>query len=146
MVNYSKLCVTCSSAARHNRLPKLHKCPLNYNGSSKGMEASAAAQSVKELFYNANLCVRRYVMDDDATTKSKLRHSYKDLIASGRMDKEDWPKCSNGRKKPDKGELPIDHPVIDVVKDKNHRKRCFAEPPAQFPGERQTAERRLCIL
>ena len=41
----SKMCATCQSAESNGTVAKEHKCPKNYSGSSKAMEADAALES-----------------------------------------------------------------------------------------------------
>eukprot|EP00957_Ditylum_brightwellii_P086317 6568033-Ditylum_brightwellii.AAC.1 len=45
-----KLCGTCNSAKKEGREPEIHSCLKNYDGSSKGMEAHAALELVKQVY------------------------------------------------------------------------------------------------
>jgi hypothetical protein len=47
-----------------------HDCPRNYEGSSKGMEASAALLLTKEMFQNGNVIIDKIVADDDSSMKA----------------------------------------------------------------------------
>jgi hypothetical protein len=114
----SKRCIKCERKITHN----VDFCPRNYDGSSKGMEAVGAIRSVTRLFDTLGVYIRTYVMDDDSSTKAILRHSYK---ARG-LGKADWPRTPSGYKKQDTGQLPLAHPEIQFLADKNHRVRTFA--------------------
>jgi hypothetical protein len=43
------------------------------------------------------------------------------------MTNEDWPRMAAGRKKNDNGQLPLSHPKIEFLVDKNHRVRTYAK-------------------
>ncbi len=66
-------------------------------------------------------------MDDDSSTKSILRHSWRDLVESGILDMLDWPRTLSGTKKKDTGQLPLLHPILDFLADTNHRVRTYAK-------------------
>jgi hypothetical protein len=70
-------------------------CSKNYDGGSKGMEAYDAVENVNSLFPN-KCYVKTSVMDDDASTKSMLRWSYK--TAKELYDME-WPTTKANNKK-----------------------------------------------
>ena len=122
--NYSKSCKQCQSDEKTNKTT-VHDCSKNYDGSSKGMEAHGLFDCVLDLWKDTKLVVDRFVIDDDATTKSYVRHSYKELVSDGRMDRKDWPRTEGGNEKKDTGRLPLDHPPVEFCADLNHRIRQF---------------------
>jgi hypothetical protein len=91
----SKRCSKCEAKKEH--LPEF--CSKNYEGSSKGMEATGALRNFLNLFDSLDVYVREFVMDDDASRKTILKHSYKTLLDAGFFDMVDWPKNKDGRKK-----------------------------------------------
>ena len=67
----NKACRSCEAAKRAGRQPKQHDCRKNHSGSSKAMEASAAA----ELFTNVTKSKVKFSTcagDDDSTTELHL--------------------------------------------------------------------------
>lgn len=124
--NYSKHCKLCQVAESKNQPAAAHECSRNYEGSSKGMEAHGLLACVVQLWETSKLFVRRFVIDDDATTKAHAQHSYKALIDAGRMDKTAWPRTEAKHRKKDNGKLPLDHPPVIFMADRNHRVRQFA--------------------
>ena len=76
---YAKTCRTCTNAEKKKRDPRAHKCPKNYAGSSKAMEAQEALQLVKDLWQVPKAWVKRVVSDDDSSIRSILCHSYKSV-------------------------------------------------------------------
>ena len=65
------LCQVCQEAVANNRVPTMHDCRRNHEGSSKSMEANIAVQ----LFGNAvkgGVCYSTYVGNDDSTTENQL--------------------------------------------------------------------------
>jgi hypothetical protein len=119
----SRRCSKCE----HNKIHPLFVCPKNYEGSSKGMEAEGALRNVRLLYNEKNVFIETFVMDDDSSTKSILRHSWKLMVDSGILDSLDWPRTASGAKKKDSGQLPLLHPIIDFLADKNHRVRTYAK-------------------
>jgi hypothetical protein len=116
---YSKHCRKCSSYGIKNGATAEdcppHNCPRNYDGSSKGMEATAALEMVKDVFGDVALkaYVAEMVIDDDASTRALLSHSLRELALN--VTDFEWPVDENGKKLPkskDIGQLPLDHPVI----------------------------------
>ena len=97
----------------------------NYEGSSKGMECFGLMECVLQLHNKYDICVEQFVLDDDATTRAYLKHSYQELIDAGRMEPADWPRDKHKRKLDDKGKLPLSHSVIQFVADINHRVRTW---------------------
>jgi hypothetical protein len=116
----------CSKCEREKAHPE-NICPKNYVGSSKGMEPEGALRNVKLLYEEKDVVIQTFVMDDDSSTKSILRHSWKLLVESGLLDMLDWPRTKSGYKKKDNGQLPLLHPPIDWLADKNHRVRTYAK-------------------
>ena len=128
---YSKQCITCSNFTRRgyqeDNMPK-HKCSKNYDGSSKGMEATAALEMVKRVFEHEHVkaFVAEMVIDDDASTRALLRHSLEELLV--KVTDFNWPRDVKGRKLPKNvGKLPWDHPVIKFLADLTHRIRTFGK-------------------
>jgi len=84
-----KLCSVCvppktdkNTAESSNSSTRRHRCPLNYSGTSKGMEASAAVECVRGLFRtttNLDNCPPAFVdvviSDDDSSTWANLQQS-----------------------------------------------------------------------
>jgi quercetin dioxygenase-like cupin family protein len=77
--------VKCSPAAKKEINPLPHLCPKNYKESSKGMESTGLKSCVLCLHNKHKLMVETFVIDDDATTKAHIHHSFQELITSGRM-------------------------------------------------------------
>jgi hypothetical protein len=55
-------------------------CSKNYEGSLKGMEAAGALTNGMGLFNTLDIYVRESCMDNDASTKTTLKHAYKTLL------------------------------------------------------------------
>mmetsp|Transcript_10307 Transcript_10307/g.18777 ORF Transcript_10307/g.18777 Transcript_10307/m.18777 type:complete len:85 (+) Transcript_10307:970-1224(+) len=71
-------------------------CPANYEGSSKGMESEAIVEMIRNGYEDDDGFIIGFVcMDDDATTRSQLRHSWADKIEEGTMSEADWPQGQN---------------------------------------------------
>jgi hypothetical protein len=130
---FSKQCLKCCAFSRQglavDNYPP-HNCSKNYEGSSKGMESSAALQMVKEVFEHDTVraCVTKMVIDDDASTRALLSHSLSEL--ANRVVNYKWPVDSKGNKIPkakEVGKLPFDHPVITFLADLMHRIRTFGK-------------------
>jgi hypothetical protein len=73
----------------------------------------------------SNAYVATIVTNEDSTTRAKLSHSMAERVAAGTMTKAERrykPKKQGhlGAKKPDKGELPLEHPEIDTNLDPIH--------------------------
>jgi hypothetical protein len=80
------------------------------------------------LFNSLGVNVREYVMNDDASTKTILKHAYKSLMdGAGLFDMVDWPRNKKGNKKEDRGELPVLNPIIAFIANCNHRVRTYAK-------------------
>jgi hypothetical protein len=126
----SNYCIKCARKIEHE--PEL--CPKNVECSSKGMEAIGSAKIVGELFDNYEAYICEYVGDDDASTKKVLRHSWADEVRAGIRLEKDIPRNKDGKKKPDNGLLPIEHPEIIWQADKGHRVRQFANKLFKLSG------------
>ena len=120
----SNTCAKCSADKPHP--PEL--CPKNVDCTAKAMEAIGSADIVHKVFKNYPAYICEYVGDDDSSTKKVLRHSWQDEVDHGLREEKDFPRNKDGRKKPDNGLLPIDHPAIIWLADKGHsRVRQFAK-------------------
>ena len=71
-----KKCNTCSRFGEENEMYKPHKCPLNHEGSSKGMESEAALQIVCEMHekHKQLIYIKGIISDDDSTMRALLKH------------------------------------------------------------------------
>ena len=72
----SKKCTKCSKSSAKNVTAPPHKCPLNYDGSSKGMEVEAALDIVTRIGkeHNGRVFVKAIVSDDDSSMRALLKH------------------------------------------------------------------------
>ena len=70
------MCATCLEAENKNVDAKPHKCPKNYSGSSKAMEADAALEAYEDLYEmsEGTVVIGCIVADDDSSMKSFLKH------------------------------------------------------------------------
>ena len=118
----SRRCSKCEYKITHPS----NVCSKNYAGSSKGMEAEGALRNVQLLYEEKDIIIEQFVMDDDSSTKSILRHSWQMMVDIGILDQLDWPRTKSGAKKKDNGMLPLLHPIIDWLADANHRVRTYA--------------------
>ena len=113
----SKVCSKCEAGTEHEEA----LCPKNYNGSSKGMEASGALENVQNLFENNKCYCHTIVMNDNSSTKSILQHSLEEKKIQS--EKEgltfEWPKEGNKKVK-NIGHLPIAHPEPLFLADLNY--------------------------
>ena len=71
-----KDCGICKWAKKNNVEVRRHTCPMNYEGSSKGMESTAALLLTIKLFVEKGVAVEEIVADDDSSMKALVRHSY----------------------------------------------------------------------
>jgi hypothetical protein len=115
----------CAKCAR-NKVHPFYVCSKNYEGSSKGMEAEGALQNVRLLYQKKEVFIETFVMDDDSSTKSILHHSWK-LLELGILDKLDWLRTASGTRKRDNGQLPLLHPIMNFLADKNHHVCTYAK-------------------
>ncbi len=68
------------------------------------MEAFGAIKLVTAVFDFNDAYVSIIIGDDDSTTRSNLKHSYKELMTSGKWaNKDKWPKTKGGKYVDDKG-------------------------------------------
>jgi hypothetical protein len=63
------------------------------------MEVTGALRNVLHLFKSLDGYVREYVMDDDASPKTILKHAHKTLLDASLFDMVDWPRNKNGKKR-----------------------------------------------
>ncbi|CAG2233936.1 unnamed protein product [Mytilus edulis] len=70
----SKNCRTCSYWEGKGTEAALHDCPRNWYGTSKGMEPDVGVSLIKKL-EEKKCTVSTLIMDDDATTMSKIRQN-----------------------------------------------------------------------
>jgi hypothetical protein len=100
-----------------------HHCPKNHVGSSKGMEAKAALDCMNKVWMHTKITafVEIICIDDDASTKAYLQHSFADLISNNLP----WPKNKKGEPKTgkqyDKGKLKKEHPAIKFLANLSHQ-------------------------
>jgi hypothetical protein len=64
-----------------------------------------------------------------------LRHSWEDQVKAGTLD--EVPRYKDGRKTPDNGCLPIEHPIIIWLAEKGHRVRQFANKVFKLAGKKK---------
>ena len=104
----SKMCATCQSAEANGTIAREHKCPKNYSGSSKAMEADAALESYVSLFREneGTIAFSHVIADDDSSMRAILRHPQR-----------------NG-----KGKLPEEIPAPEWYCDPSHRTKVVAKP------------------
>jgi hypothetical protein len=134
--NYSKSCGKCtlhSKKMERQKTPNLpvseHRCPKNHTGSSKGMEAKACLDCVVKVWSHGEIpaFVRLICIDDDASTKAYLAHSFFDLDAKGLPRPKNKKGEQKTGKRNDKGHLIRDHPAIVFLADLSHRIRTFGK-------------------
>eukprot|EP00978_Attheya_sp_CCMP212_P026795 scaffold88833_cov40-Attheya_sp.AAC.1 len=121
----TKHCRACEIRKKNDMEKVEHEdCPANYEGSSKGMESEAIVKMIRQGYEDDDGFIIGFVcMDDDATTRSQLRHSWADKIEEGTMSEADWPCEKSGKKKPDKGKLDLHMIVPYIYADPTHRKK-----------------------
>jgi len=86
------------------------------------MEARAAVSLVTSVFESGDDCLAHLVTNDDSSTCSNCKHPLKELVATGRMQKSDWPKTKGSANVSDKGKLPLFVRAIDsYFADPSHR-------------------------
>ena len=119
----SKRCEKCARNIPHD--PSI--CSMNYDGSSKGMEAHAAAQHVQFIWENYNAFIYECVMDDDSSSRAVMRHNQERRLELGLISS--LAKTKSGNNSKDNGKLPKCHPPILELCDHNHRTRGYAKKP-----------------
>ena len=71
--------------------------------------------------------IKKIVCDDDASVRANLRHSWRALIAEGKMDEKDWSRTASNYCKKDHGQLPLYIPELTFLADPTHRIKVFAK-------------------
>jgi hypothetical protein len=89
------------------------------------MEAQGAAFNVNGLYQNFKCYTKKLVSNDNASTKSVLRWSYRQ---AEELLKVVWPRTGANNKKKDNRLLHILHKPIGFLADANHRVKTFAGP------------------
>ena len=76
IIVYAMKCTKCHASHKNCSPVEEHDCPLNYVGSSKGMEATSALEMVTVIFteHNGHIFVFAVVSDDDSTMRAKVSH------------------------------------------------------------------------
>ena len=143
--NRSKLIIGIKPMSLTCRKCTDNLCPKNYEGSSKGMEATKAARIVKRLLETFNVYIVEYVSDDGSSCRKILTHSYRELILEKRMTEGEWPRNNSGRRKPDNGLLPVKHPAIKFLADKGHRVRSSFKKTLRIGQRTKSHEPRLYV-
>jgi hypothetical protein len=141
-VVYSKMCTTCTNAAKAGLQPAAHRCSKNFDDlkSSKAMEGAAAVQHCMNVGAQpTGAYVHTLVTDDDSTVRANTKHSYKaeadrDYPGWTRRANTNWPffNMDNSKVPPkpvflmDKGLLPLQCPkVTEWLSDIGHRVKCI---------------------
>ena len=103
------MCAKCLEAEANDTDPVPHKCPRNYHGSSKAMEADAALAAYEDLhrMSNGTVTIGHIIADDDSSMRSLLKHP-----------------TMHHRK----GALPEDLPEPEWLADPTHRTKVMAKP------------------
>lgn len=141
-----------------------HRCPRNYEGTSKGMEATVAVLLVKVFFDDTKRlkdCPPAFIdiviSDDDSSTWAYLQQSL-----TQRLDRENeknallglpsvtmnncafWPKDGNGKAKKDKGQLSVDElaPRFNFA-DFNHRTKVLGKHLYPLTNNRKDSGKQL---
>ena len=166
-----KLCSVCKSPQSSQKDSKMsskharnHRCPLNYEGTSKGMESAAAVECVRELFHcttDFKDCPPAFVdviiSDDDSSTWANLQQSLtqrllklnEDNLAAGlpillAKQAPFWPKNKQGQPKKDYGKLSMEElpPRINLA-DPNHRTKVLGKHLYPLTTQRKDSGRRI---
>eukprot|EP00957_Ditylum_brightwellii_P005353 408471-Ditylum_brightwellii.AAC.1 len=108
------MCKICN-LAETNKLPApVHVCVKNYEGSSKGMDATMALELTIQAKRQCGFIVDFIVADDDSSMRATLKRSYEHLSAT--MPGFVWSRATPkedvrlGAKLRDTGKLPLDVP------------------------------------
>jgi hypothetical protein len=122
----SNTCIKCVRNIDHDA----ETCAQNVTCSAKAMEALRSSKIITRICERGDCFVEEFVGDDDSSTKKVMRHSYADLLREGKLS--EWPRYEGaqgkiGPKKPDTGLLPISHPEISWLANRNHRIRQIAK-------------------
>jgi hypothetical protein len=116
----SNTCIKCVRNIEHD----VETRSQNVTCSAKAMEALGLSKIITRIGERGDCFVGEFVGDDDSSTKKIMRHSYADLWREGKLI--DWPRYEGaqgktGQSKTDTGLLPISHPEITWLADRNHR-------------------------
>jgi hypothetical protein len=123
----SNICIKCVREVVHDD----KVCAKNVTCSAKAMEAVGSARIVNWVCAFGDCFVSEYVGEDGSSMKKVMQHSYADMLRVGKI--VEWPRYASKDekkkevKKPDNGLLPITHPEITWLADKNHRIRQVAK-------------------
>jgi hypothetical protein len=130
--NYLKACLICkmhSKSMQKNETLDMavwdHECPLNQEGSSKGMEAKTALEIVNRVWLTSE--TRTFIMYNKASTKAYMSHSFADLDAllmPPPTTKAGEPKAA---KRDHKGRPPKNHSPITFLVDLCHCVQTFGK-------------------
>jgi hypothetical protein len=102
------------------------------------MEADGVERRVKELWNDVTYdsYVAQFISDDDSTMQARLKWPYAEALEAGLIPK--WPTYVNRNGKETKkkcaGTLPLSHPAITNLADKNHRIRGYGRLENVWPG------------
>jgi hypothetical protein len=131
----SKLCCFCRAWPKNPKNGELpippHHCRKNHEGSSTSMEPSACLEMVVNLYDKRKVITNMICIDDDASTRSKLRWSNEDYMRINNTTTVPQVPISKGPNKgdpqdrPDNGKLPAYMPEPVFVADPNHRRKVF---------------------
>ena len=112
IIVYAMKCTKCHAAHKNCSPVEEHDCPLNYVGSSKGMEAKAALEMVTAIFteHNGRIFVFAVVSDDDSTMRAKVSHESSNIH----------------------GKLPLHIPQPIFKPDPGHRIKSMSKPFFEF--------------
>jgi len=116
-----------------------HRCPRNYNASSKLMEGSGAVALVTEIYDGGDGFIADLCTDDNSTTQANVRPSYQALMrAMGITQKAGfWPKTKGGKYVVDQGKLPLRvRQIIRFLADPSHRGKSFGRALYKLEGKR----------
>jgi len=104
-------------------IEKDHRCPCNYNGTSKSMETRSALSMVTKIFEGGKAYILNLVSNDDLMLCSNLKHLPQAILdANPTLEKKDvWPKNEKGVYIADKGKLPLSvHAIGSFLADLSH--------------------------
>ena len=126
----SKGCGFCKTwRTRHtlDEAPPKHRCFINHDGTSGSMEPLAVLRMYIKL-YKKQVIVRRFVLDDDASTKSKLKWSNKTYCQNTGATRAPKIINKNGNlaPRPNNGGIPGYMPEPLFVADPNHRRKTLS--------------------
>ena len=85
-------CQICESASKSGKRPHTHDCRKNHTGSSKSVEAGAAAK----IYERAKACGNRYstfIGDEDSTTIARVRQVAGKFEKKNYYSTNSWKEC-----------------------------------------------------